>query len=276
MTADNHATAWKGGLAVFILLVATSCGTGLLAPSIEPVGPADADAIESTIFLIGDAGNPAPEEPVLIALKRQVTESPGDRVVVFLGDNVYPRGMPVEGAPDRSEAERRLLDQIEVGTADQGDDLFRCRAITTGPTWARPDGTESSGRAISSRPGAVAWLSCFPVTAAPAPRSWMWAGGSRIILLDTQWWVHEFSKPTDSTSKCADLDRKTGRRFDARRAQVAARRDSAKQALPDVGLVLHVLEQHVVRRQHRRREAGARVLRRGPDGETEVLTRLRR
>ena len=222
----------KGGLAVFIFLVATSCGTGLLPPSTEPVGPADAATIESTIFLIGDAGNPAPEEPVLIALKRQITEGRGERVVVFLGDNVYPRGMPAEGAPDRSEAERRLLGQIEVATETKVKAYF----VPGNHDWAYMgpagwDRIKLQGDFIEAHGAGFAQL--LPRNGCPGPEVVDVGRRVRIILLDTQWWVHEFRKPTDSTSSCATW---TGQQVvDSMRnaLQSAAREDSAKQALPE-------------------------------------------
>ena len=222
----------KGGLAVFILLVATSCGGGLLPTSVEPVGPADAAAIESTVFLIGDAGNPAPDEPVLAALKRQITEGRGDRVVVFLGDNLYPRGMPVEGAPDRSEAERRLMDQIQVGTETKTRTYF----VPGNHDWtymgpAGWDGIKRQGDFIEARGGEYAQL--LPRNGCPGPEVVDVGRRVRIILIDTQWWVHEFAKPRDSTAKCATWTEQ--QMLDSMRSalQSAAVEDSAKEALPE-------------------------------------------
>lgn len=222
----------KGGLTVFILLVATSCGTGLLPPGIEPVGPADAEAIESTIFLIGDAGNPAPEEPVLVALKRQITASSGERVVIFLGDNVYPRGLPVEGAADRSEAERRLLDQIEVGTETKVKTYF----VPGNHDWtymgpAGWDGIKRQGDFIEAHSGG--FVQMLPRNGCPGPEVVDVGRQVRIVLLDTQWWVHEFSKPRDSTSHCPTYTEQQV--LDSLRGALrsAAREDSAKQALPE-------------------------------------------
>ena len=223
----------KGGLTVFFLAAATGCGGGLLPPSAEPVEPADLAAIESTIFLIGDAGNPAPEEPVLIALKRQVTEGQGERVVVFLGDNVYPRGLPVEGAPDRSEAERRLMDQIEVATETSTKTYFvpgNHDWTYMGPTgW---DGIKRQGDFIEARGGGFAQL--LPRNGCPGPEVVDVGRRARIILVDTQWWVHEFAKPRDSTAQCATWTEKQVLDSMLGALRSAAREDSARQALPEV------------------------------------------
>jgi hypothetical protein len=199
----------------------------------EPAGQPEATAIESTVFLIGDAGNPAPEEPVLKALKRQVTEAPGEKVVVFLGDNVYPRGMPVEGAPDRGEAERRLLGQIEVATETKVQTYF----IAGNHDWgymgpAGWDGIKRQSEFIEAHGGGFAHMR--PQNGCPGPEVVDFGRQVRIILLDTQWWVHEFRKPQDSTSACATYTQTQVVDSLRKALQSAAREDSAKKALPEV------------------------------------------
>lgn len=90
-----------------------------------PVAPAhcETDAeVEYALFFVGDAGAPKlhdhpeaqlPLEPVLLALQRDVliqTARLGvDGVtVVYLGDNVYPRGLVGEGEVGRAHGERVL------------------------------------------------------------------------------------------------------------------------------------------------------------------------
>ena len=68
----------------------------------------EAKDVETRIFLIGDAGVPYPKDPVLLALQREVSADPEKSVIVFLGDNIYPRGLPDKDSPDRSPAEQKL------------------------------------------------------------------------------------------------------------------------------------------------------------------------
>lgn len=83
--------------------------------------------VTHSIFLIGDAGAPklAPDgarelvDPVLLALRdsvaQQVAKLGADRVaVVYLGDNVYWDGLPVEGHKDRRHGERVLEAQMDA------------------------------------------------------------------------------------------------------------------------------------------------------------------
>ena len=220
-------------LPVLFTLALISCGTILLPPGADPAGPADAAAIESTIFLIGDAGNPSPEEPVLKALKRQIGEITHERVVIFLGDNIYPRGLPPSGAPDRSESERRLLGQVEVATETKVPTYF----VPGNHDWtymgpAGWEGIKRQGAFIEEHGGGLAHL--LPKNGCPGPEVVDVGRRVRIILLDTQWWVHEYTKPRDSTSGCPTYTEKQV--LDSLRGALAgaALQDSAKKVLPEV------------------------------------------
>src|SRR2546429_9322659 len=82
-------------------------GGTVRAQAAPPAPPAEIDV---TLFLIGDAGAPAvppDSEPVFMALRAAAASAP-HAVGVFLGDNVYPSGMPDSTAPPRAAAERAL------------------------------------------------------------------------------------------------------------------------------------------------------------------------
>jgi hypothetical protein len=65
--------------------------------------PLAADSIAADLWLIGDAGLPNPAgEPVLRALTAEIRRAePGLALVVFLGDNIYPNGLPDSRARGR-------------------------------------------------------------------------------------------------------------------------------------------------------------------------------
>ena len=90
---------------------------GMPAPRAGQAPPPapEAEAIVHTLFRIGDAGHPAKGgEPVLIALRTELERSADRSTVVFLGDNVYPAGLPAPGDPELAEMERRLDDQVDA------------------------------------------------------------------------------------------------------------------------------------------------------------------
>lgn len=71
---------------------------------------AQVDSINQRIFLIGDAGGLLGDrQPVVDWLQKQVDWNDPKNVALFLGDNVYPEGLPMEGEPTY-EASKKVLD----------------------------------------------------------------------------------------------------------------------------------------------------------------------
>ena len=180
-------------------LAAACAGAG---PVAAPPPSPPLTAVETTLFLIGDAGAPAPGgEPVLHALADALGNASGQRVVVFLGDNVYPRGMPDSSAPDRHEMERRLDAQMDVIAAGRARGIF----VPGNHDWAKhgPDGWNAirrQGRWIARRE--TPDLTLLPADGCPGPAAVDLGSRVRLILLDTQWWLHGGPKPVGPGSGC--------------------------------------------------------------------------
>src|SRR5207245_8836243 len=95
-----------------------------------------------------DAGGPAvppDSEPVFLALRAAAASAP-HAVIVFLGDNVYPSGMPDSTAPTRAAAERALTEQLRVLQASGAHGVFV-------PGNHDLDGMRPGGRAAIGRGG---------------------------------------------------------------------------------------------------------------------------
>jgi hypothetical protein len=138
---------------------------------------------------------------VLLALKRDRRTRVVESVVLFLGDNVYPRGLPAPGQPGRREAERRLAAQVEAVTSGGGTGYF----IPGNHDWARSgaDGWESVRREKSFIDSAgVGTVSLLPGGGCPGPSTVDVGARLRLVLLDTQWWLHNGPKPHHPDSRC--------------------------------------------------------------------------
>src|SRR2546423_14953021 len=102
--------AWRSAALVTLWIGVPGCGPARgVSAAPAPVPAVPAMQVDVTLFFIGDAGAPAAppdSEPVLRALRAAVGTAPRP-VVVFLGDNVYPRGLPDSADGSRREAERR-------------------------------------------------------------------------------------------------------------------------------------------------------------------------
>ncbi len=113
-----------------IALVATACAAKPSPPNPStPVADrgvlvAQGNTAEAVVYLIGDAGDATRETPILIQLKQDVIEraAHSEVVVVFLGDNVYDRGLHPPDHPDHEQGVEHLEAQIEVlrGTGARG------------------------------------------------------------------------------------------------------------------------------------------------------------
>jgi hypothetical protein len=120
------------GLALALLL--GGCHHDLYLAFDPPVLCRTEASVSSSVFLIGDAGDPrlpdpgtrgvdALVDPLLSALAADVAEraaelGPERTAVVFLGDNVYPAGMPPAGEKGHERAARILDAQVAaVGPA---------------------------------------------------------------------------------------------------------------------------------------------------------------
>src|SRR5919108_1498489 len=185
----------------FILAAVTVAACAPPRPLPPPGVAAAPDEIETTLFITGDAGEPVRRgDPVLAALRRAVAERADRTIVAFLGDNIYSRGMPPEGAPDRRDAERRINAQLAtvVGTGARG--IF----VPGNHDWARGDGGWEAVRRRGAYVEARGDRRVRVTRADGCPGPVVEDAGSqlRLIIMDTQWWLHDGPKPRDPTSTC--------------------------------------------------------------------------
>jgi len=92
---------------------------------LSPVSHAAVD-IEHTLFLIGDSGG-APmgvSTPALTYLEKELINVKGNSSIIFLGDNIYPVGVPPVGSEDRPLADHRLEKQLEILDTYEGKIIF--------------------------------------------------------------------------------------------------------------------------------------------------------
>jgi hypothetical protein len=185
----------RAAAALIACCLLVACGRTATLPSLAP------DEIETTLFLIGDAGEPDPRHigAPLDSLYAQASQAPGRTIILYLGDNVYPAGIPEEGAAEYADARRRLASQVNaVPRGARG--IF----VPGNHDWAH---SEPFGlHAIRLQERIITELAdgrdvkLLPSDGCPGPVS-VDAGRLRLVLLDTQWWLHSYIVE-DEASDC--------------------------------------------------------------------------
>jgi hypothetical protein len=154
--------------------------------------------IETTVFLIGDTGEPGPAgRSVLRALRETVHRAGGERVIVFLGDNVYPNGVPDSTAADRSVAEDKLRAAIAVVVATGARGIF----VPGNHDWGSNSelGALAREERFIARESAGAAL-LLPANGCPGPAIVDVGTQLRLTALDTEWWLR--SLPQRTATSC--------------------------------------------------------------------------
>jgi len=82
--------------------------------------------IEHTFYLIGDAGNAKMNEGLnhFNLLKKEISSASKNATLLFLGDNLYEKGMPKKKHPLRKLSEHRLDAQIQLVKNFKGQPIF--------------------------------------------------------------------------------------------------------------------------------------------------------
>lgn len=82
--------------------------------------------VDHIFYLIGDAGNAVINQdlPHFKLLHEELNASDNNATVLFLGDNIYQKGLPKKDHPERALAEHRLNAQINLVKDFKGQPIF--------------------------------------------------------------------------------------------------------------------------------------------------------
>ena len=147
-----------------------------------------------TLFLIGNTGDPDSAPENLDLLEKELSQASKDATLLFLGDNLYPAGMPVKGHPKRKEQEAKMIRQLKLIKKFKGKSYI----IPGDCDWdkGRVDGWQQ----IRNQEEFVEeYLEddevFFPKAGHPGPHEIKIDNGVYLIIFDMQWMLHRFSKP---------------------------------------------------------------------------------
>ena len=83
-------------------------------------------SIIHTFYLVGDAGNLDQDEAFqnINILKDSLSKASENSTLIFLGDNIYPAGMPKKENKERGLAEKKIDNQISLSNQFKGKTIF--------------------------------------------------------------------------------------------------------------------------------------------------------
>lgn len=157
--------------------------------------------LKMRIYLVGDAGEMENgSHPVLEDLANRLpNDSATITHLIYLGDNIYPFGMPEETSKTRKQAESILDAQLGIWPLVSG----KIWMVPGNHDWekGKPDGWNAVLRAQKFAEEnfpqqKVMWL---PKDACPGPVPIDLNDNALLILLDSQWWLHKHIKPENGS-----------------------------------------------------------------------------
>lgn len=153
------------------------------------------------VYLIGDAGKVSVNDAPYKKLLQQQLNDSVPSAIVFLGDNIYPKGMPGESNKHRNEAEKILEASLNLAPGFKGPIIF----VPGNHDWkqGKPDG-------LNFITNQQTWLDSLhrsnvrlvPQNGCPGPVEIPLSNKVVLIVIDTQWWLHPWDKPEGETSLC--------------------------------------------------------------------------
>lgn len=167
-----------------------------------PQQPDSTDNPRFDVFLIGDTGAMLRHktEPVLAMMRKHMDQST-QSAVVFLGDNIYPRGLPPIGNILRKDAEAALNKYKDILEGYSGKVIF----ISGNHDWnkGRRNGYEYVVRQEEYLAKLFDNQSIFlPHNGCPGPEEVVINDKLTVVLINTQWWMQSTVRPIGREFGC--------------------------------------------------------------------------
>ncbi|MGB1042288.1 MAG: ShlB/FhaC/HecB family hemolysin secretion/activation protein [Tenacibaculum sp.] len=158
--------------------------------------------ISHSFYLIGDAGNAkmGKTTPALTYFKNALVNASKNSTAIFLGDNVYPYGIPKKESADRALAEHRIKTQINAVKNFKGAPIF----IPGNHDWY--NGLKRQEKIIEKALGKNSFL---PENGCGLKKVEI-NDDITLIIIDSRWFISDWNKHPTINENC---DIKTRERF---------------------------------------------------------------
>lgn len=159
------------------------------------------DSVLQRIILIGDAGElQHGKNAVIDAVKQRIDLHKGNNTILFLGDNIYPKGLPNELDKNYPGAKAVIDYQINLVKGTNANGYF----VPGNHDWNKqgPGGWEkvrNQQRYVDSQ--LLPNVQFFPKDGCPGPVGVPVGNSILLLIMDSEWWLHQYERP-GRTSAC--------------------------------------------------------------------------
>ncbi len=164
-------------------------------------GIAQGDTIRHRVFLIGDAGElDGGSHPIIEWLKKNVNWDDQKNTAVFLGDNIYPLGLPAQGEDSYDEAKKIIDYQMGLVKGKKAKAYF----IMGNHDWknGKISGWQQAVNQVDYINSQLdSSLVAEPRAGCPGPVAIQLDSLVVLTLMDSQWFLHTHDK-TGPSSTC--------------------------------------------------------------------------
>lgn len=190
---------FKRLLALSTLVLLCACATYTPQYTSQAIsGSFQEEDIAHSFYLIGDAGNSplGAKSVALSALEKALNKAPKQSTVLFLGDNIYPKGMPAKSEEGRAFAEHQLNMQTDVVKDFEGEAIF----IPGNHDWYSNGlkGLKRQEKYIEDRLGKNTFL---PENGCPIEKVDV-SDDITMIIIDSEWYVTNWDKHPTINDDC--------------------------------------------------------------------------
>jgi Omp85 superfamily domain/Calcineurin-like phosphoesterase len=161
-----------------------------------------------TVFLVGDCGEPDKglRDKNFAALKADLQRADSGSCIIFLGDNIYKKGMPLAGSGYRADAEEKINAQVKLVENFKGKAFF----IPGNHDWknGKADGAQQlKNQEVYINALQNSRIQFMPADGCPGPAELPLADNVTLVVMDSQWWLQQNGRPgVESDCDCKTED----------------------------------------------------------------------
>jgi hypothetical protein len=197
----------KSAILVALIFMLNACATYNLQYKDKTVQSIFPDKeIKHSFYLIGDAGIAGDSESssAISSFKTELSKASKNSTVIFLGDNIYPKGLPKKDEEGRSEAETQLNTQINAVKDFKGETVF----IPGNHDWYS-NGLKGLKRQEKYIEDALGKNTFLPEDGCPIEKVEI-TKNIILIVIDSEWYMTDWDKHPTINDDC---DIKTRQKF---------------------------------------------------------------